>query len=77
MRDQTGHISNLTGKKIMELSKLKHIQRNTTSFEIGFRRFERQPQSKQLSIIFNPSMELILENLDTDEIEMNPPHSMI
>ena len=63
MRYQTGNINNLTGKYIMELSNMKHLQRYMTSFEIEFRRFERKPQSNQLSIIFTPSMEVIFETL--------------
>ena len=77
MQYKTGHINNLIGKYIMELSKLKHLQRYMTSFELDFRRFERQSQSDQLSNIFTPSMEVILETLETTDIEMNPPHSMI
>ena len=34
MRYKTVYINNLTGKYIMELSKLKYIQRYMTSFEI-------------------------------------------
>ena len=61
----------------MELSKLKNIQHYITSFEIDSRRFERQPQSDQLSIIFTPSMAVIFETLEAAYIEMNPSHSMI
>ena len=43
MRDQRFQINNLTGKYIMELSKLKHIQRYMISFDLDFRRFECQP----------------------------------
>ena len=56
IRDQTVHINNLTGKYIMELSNLKHLQPYMTYFEIDFRRFERLPQRDQLYIIFTPSM---------------------
>ena len=55
-RDQIVQINNLTGKYIMELSKMKHLQRYITSFEIDFGRFENHPQSNQLSIIFTPSI---------------------
>ena len=48
-----------------------------TYFELDFRRFERQPQSDQLSIIFTPSMEVIFGALKTLDIDMNPSHSMI
>ena len=74
MRDQTGHINNLTIKYNIELSKLKHLQRYMTYFEIGFRSFERKPQGYQLSIIFTPSMGLVLETLETDDIFINPYH---
>ena len=77
MRDQTVQINNLTGKYIMELSKLKHLQRYTTSFELEFRRFERQPQSNHPSITFTPKTEEIFETLETADIDMNPSHSMI
>ena len=61
----------------MELSNLKHLQIYMTSFELYVRRFERQPQSNQLSIILFPSMELIFETLETADIDMSPYHSMI
>ena len=48
-----------------------------TSFELDFRRFKRQPQSDQLSIIFTPSMELIFGILETADIDMNQYHSII
>ena len=46
LQDQIGQINNLTGKYIMELSKLKYIQRRITNFELNYRKFERQPQIK-------------------------------
>ena len=36
---QTVQTSNLTVKYIMELSKLKHLQRYMTTFEIDYRKF--------------------------------------
>ena len=39
LQDETGKINNLTGKYIMELSKLKHLQRYMTTFEIYYRKF--------------------------------------
>ena len=48
-----------------------------TSFEIDFRMFERQPHSDQLSITFTLSMEYIFETLETADVDMNPPHSII
>ena len=48
-----------------------------TSFKLDLRRFERQPQSNQISITFTPSMELIFETLGTADIDRNPPNSII
>ena len=61
----------------MELSKRKHLQHYMTFFELDFRRFECHPQSEQLYIIFTPSVEGILETLETSDIDMNKYHSMI
>ena len=77
VKDQTGQINKLTGKYIMEMPNMKHIQLCMTYFEIYFIRFECQPQSDQLSIILTPSIELIFKNLETSDIEMNPSHSII
>ena len=77
MKDQTGYINNLTGNYIREMSNLKHLQPYMTSFELDFRKFECQSQSDQLSIILTPSIELIFEALETDDIEMYPSHSML
>ena len=51
---------------------MKYLQHYMNSFELDFRRFERQPQSDQLSIIFTTSMGLILETIDKSDIDMNP-----
>ena len=40
------------------------------SFELEFRRFKHQTKSEQLSIIFTTSMELIIETIETAEIEI-------
>ena len=77
MRDLKGWIKKLTVKYNMELPNMKHLQSYMTSFEIYFRRFEGHPQSEQLSIIFNPSMELKFETLETSYIDMNPSNSII
>ena len=61
----------------MKLSKFKHLQCYMTSFDIEFRRFDRQPQSNQLSIIFIASMEVIFETIGTAYIYMNPSHLTI
>ena len=63
MRYQTVHINNFTGKYIMELSNMKHLQCYMTSLYIDFRLLEHQPQKYQLSIIFTTLMEVILETL--------------
>ena len=60
MRDKIGHINNLTGKYIMELSKLKHIQCYMTYFDIAFIPFE---QINQLKHAFNHSIELVFETM--------------
>ena len=72
MRDKKGQINNLTGKYIMEMSKLKHIQRYMTSFEIPFKLFEWQPQIDQLKHTFIHSIELIFKHMDIVDIDMNP-----
>ena len=72
MQDQTGKINNLTGKYLMELSKLKHVQRSMNTFELNYRRLERQPQIQQLSLIFTHKIEEIIETLKTADI-----HSMV
>ena len=72
MRDEICHINNLTVKYIMEILKLKDLQRYMTSFELNFGKFERQPQRDQLSIIFRPSIEIIFETLETADIDMHP-----
>ena len=48
----------------MDLSNMKHLQQYMTSFELEFRSFEHHPQSNQLSIIFTPKMEEIIETIE-------------
>ena len=48
-----------------------------TPFELDYRRFERQPQSQQLSLILTPKIEDIFEILETLDIDTNPSYSMI
>ena len=60
---QIEQINNLTGKYIMELSTLKHLQGYITSFELYYRNFEHLPQIKQLSITLTPTIEGVLETL--------------
>ena len=68
---QTGQINNITRKYITELSNMKLLQHYMNSLDLDFRRFERQPQSNQLSIIFTPSTELIFETIGTEDIANN------
>ena len=56
MRYKTVYINNLTGKNIMELSKLKLLQIYMTPLELNYRSFERPPQSQQLSLIFTQNI---------------------
>ena len=42
-QDKTGQLNNLTGKLIVKLLKLKHLQLYTTLFELDYRKFERIP----------------------------------
>ena len=72
MKDKTCHIKNLTGKYIMELSKLKHIQRYMNLFDINFRQFELQPQIYQLKYPLHQSIDIYFEYLEAADIEMNP-----
>ena len=39
-QDKTGQINNLIGKYIMELSKLKHLQRYMNYYELDYIKFE-------------------------------------
>ena len=74
MQDQTGQINNLTVKYIMELSKLKPIQRYMTTFELNHRIFERHPQIQQLSLTFILRIKEVFENLEKVDIYMTLPH---
>ena len=61
----------------MGVSKLKHLQRYMTPFELDYRSFEHQPQSQQLSLTFTPKIEEIFESLETSDIDITPSHSII
>ena len=74
---QTGKIKNLTGKYIMELSKLKHLQIYMTPFDLYYRKFERHPQIQKLSITFTPTIEEVFETLETADIDMTPSQLII
>ena len=74
---KTGQISNLTCKYIMELSKLKNIQRYMTPFELCYRKFECIPKIHQLSTTFTPTPEEVFETLYTAYIGIKSSHSII
>ena len=76
-KDETGQIEKLTGKYIMELSKLKHLQRYMTTFELDYRKFDQLTQRHQLSTTFQFIIEEIFETLDTSVVDMPTAHSMI
>ena len=61
----------------MELSKLNHIQRYMTNFELDYIKFERLPQRHQISIIFKSSMKEVFETLETAGVDMSTSPSMI
>ena len=61
----------------MGLSKWKHLKRYMTPFELDYRRFERQPQIQQLSLILTPKIDGRFETLETTYIYINLSHSMI
>ena len=77
LKDETGHINNLTGKYIMKLSKLKHIKRYMTTFELYCINFECLPKRQQLSTIFNYTIEEVSETLKIVYVDMSTAHSMI
>ena len=77
LKDETGHINNLTGKYIMKLSKLKHIQRYMTTFELYCINFECLPKIQQLSTIFNSTIEELFETLETVFVDMSTAHSIV
>ena len=56
LNDNTAQKNNLTSKYIMELSKLKHLQRYMNYFEMDYIKFERKPQIHQLYIDFEITM---------------------
>ena len=54
----------------MKLSKLKHLQRYMTPFELDYRNFELLPQSHQLSTTFTSTIEEVFETLETEDIDI-------
>ena len=77
LQDDTVQINNLTGKYIMELSKLKYLQWYITTFELDYRNFESLPQIHQLYTIFNSTIEKVFETLETSDLYMSKSHSII
>ena len=77
LKDETGKINNLTDKYIMELSKLKYIKCYITIFEPEYRNFEQLPQRYQLSTTFHFTIEEIFGTLETANLDMSKPHSVI
>ena len=61
----------------MELSKLKRIQRYMNPFELDYIKYERHPQSQQLSTTFIPTIKELFETLETSDIYMTSSHSII
>ena len=70
-------MDNLTGKYIMELSKLKHLQCYTTNCKLDYRKFNCKPQRHQLSTIFQSSIEEVFEALEKVDVDMSTAHSII
>ena len=64
-------------KYIMKLSKLKHLQRYMTTFELGYINFECLSQSQKLYTTFTSKIEEVFETLETSDIDIKSPHSMI
>ena len=48
-----------------------------TPYELDYRKFERLPQSHQLSTKFTSTIKEVFETLDTFDIYMTSSHSMI
>ena len=48
-----------------------------TPFGLDYRRFEHQPQILQLSFTLTLNIEDIFEILETEDIVINPSHSII
>ena len=48
-----------------------------TSYELDYRRFERQPQRKQLYVTFTPKIKEIFETIETADIDTNQYNSII
>ena len=67
---ETVQINNIKGKYIMELSKFKHIQCYTTTFELDHRKIEYTPKIHQLSTIFQYTIGEVFETLETADLDM-------
>ena len=65
LNDETGHINNLIGKYIMEISKMKHLQLYMNTFEQQYRKFDLKKHRQQLSTTFQNTIEEVFETLET------------
>ena len=48
-----------------------------TIFELDYRRFKRNPQSKKISLTFTTKIEEMFETLETENIDMTPSNLII
>ena len=77
LQGETGQINNLTGKYIMGLSKLGHLQQYMTTFQLKYRKFERLPPRHQIFTIFNCTIEELFETPETVHVDMSTAYSVI
>ena len=59
----------------MEMSKLKHLQRLITTFELEYINFEHKPQGHQISNTFQFKIKESFETLETSAVDMTAAHS--
>ena len=69
LNEETGQ-KNLTGKCIVKISKLKHLQRCMNSFQLEHIKFNRKPQRNQTSNKLTFSMEEVFETPETEDVDM-------
>ena len=70
LQDKTGQINRPTGKYIMELSKLKHIQQYMNTFKLDYIKFENLTQRHQLSTILHSTIEEVFVTLEPADVDM-------
>ena len=61
----------------MEFSELKHLQRYTTTFELDYRKIERNPHRHQLSTTFYFTIEEVFETPEVEDVDRSTSYSMI